>query len=84
MRRRVMTEEEAKTKWCPHVRAMATFGDQFAGTYNRSIHDDLPNPACIASDCMMWRWIMSPRDAAEINSRGDAGAVPSGHCGLAK
>ncbi len=48
-----MTEEKAKTKWCPMVRAANTFdaGGSFAYTFNR---DDL-NTNCIASDCMMWR-----------------------------
>jgi hypothetical protein len=38
---------------------------------------------CIASDCAMWRWVLSYAQATEINARGNAGAVASGYCGLA-
>lgn len=44
-----MTEDEAKTKWCPFARDSETAG-------NRSIltPDDIRFP-CIASACMAWR-----------------------------
>ena len=55
-----MTEDQAKTKWCPMVRmngAEARFGGAPLGpalnctSYNRN-----PKEAnCIASGCMMWR-----------------------------
>jgi len=35
-----MTEEEAKTKWCPMVHAIH---------YDKDDH-------CLGSGCMMWRW----------------------------
>lgn len=44
-----MTEEEARTKWCPMVR---TADD------NRSINQE-PQPkwnCCIGSGCMWWGW----------------------------
>ena len=45
-----MTEDEAKTKWCPMIRwTSAQNGlDSFE---NRGA-----NCMCITSDCMMWRW----------------------------
>jgi hypothetical protein len=61
-----MTEEEAKTKWCPHVRYAAFMRNdsgkiEAIGAYNRAADKDglpvLPGDArCIGSACMMWRW----------------------------
>ena len=45
-----MTEQEARTKWCPMVRIGR----------NRyiSLPDILSDKCkCIASGCMMWRWV---------------------------
>jgi hypothetical protein len=36
----MLTEEEAKTKWCPHSDAPRTHRDGY----------------CIGSECMAWRW----------------------------
>ena len=45
-----MTEEEAKTKWCPMARVM---GSETSG--NRLLDNTLtPGSLCIASACMMW------------------------------
>jgi hypothetical protein len=72
-----MTEDEARTKWCPFVRAAiisVTAND--IPPHNRassSSNPDINGINCIASDCMMWRlddeWIASENE---------------GHCGLAK
>lgn len=40
----MMTEDEARKKWCPHVRH-----PQFGNT------QDLQGTRCIASECMAWR-----------------------------
>jgi len=51
-----MTEEEAKTKWCPFARVADT-GDKGHITVNR--HNGAPyysETFCIASACMAWRW----------------------------
>lgn len=40
----VLTEEEAKTKWCPQV-----VRTNLGGTYPISC-------TCVASRCMLWRW----------------------------
>lgn len=55
-----MTEETARTKWCPMVRFS---GEDNNSTFNRADifpmnHPETNNvciPRCIASDCMMWR-----------------------------
>lgn len=63
-----MTEEEAKTKFCPHVS-----------------FDPHAEKKCITSDCMMWVWDTSPREAAAMAAQYDTSALrpmPNGHCGL--
>ena len=50
-----MTEEEAKTKWCPMARTVYMEGTN-ASNANRdedgcATHADM----CLASGCMMWR-----------------------------
>ena len=45
-----MTEEEAKTKWCPMVRID---GSNMSMNIDDGKADLLPT--CVGSDCMMWR-----------------------------
>ena len=76
-----MTEDEAKTKWCPMVRLTATGDPVNGGEWhsNRMPKDDRVNVEstylCIGSGCMMWRWTFV--DEALTDSRTD------GYCGLA-
>lgn len=63
----LMTEEDAKTKWCPLVRQLGTLrqpalpgGTDYvvaAGSQNRgyAMGGPLDNCRCIASACMAWR-----------------------------
>lgn len=48
-----MTEDEAKTKWCPFTRV----GEQASGAA-----ENRPDGSynCIASGCMAWRWAQKP------------------------
>lgn len=46
-----LTEEEAKNKWCPHVRI--DMGASVVANYYNS--DDFVS--CIGAECMMWRWL---------------------------
>lgn len=70
-----MTEDEAKTKWCPFAR-VGVENDPTAASYNR-LQEDVDGrrepfqTLCIASRCMAFRWLPI-RD-------GKAG----GYCGLA-
>jgi len=48
-----MTEEEAKTKWCPMVRNVREGIN--VGPWNR-VEGEIPYTSkCIGSDCMLWR-----------------------------
>lgn len=52
-----MTEDEAKTKWCPFARVMVEHSDgNHYGPMNRSVtaKGDVRNSMCIGSGCMMW------------------------------
>ena len=63
-----MTEEQAKTKWCPMVRV----GDG-SGCNRNHLFESYDK--CIASDCMMW---VPERRSKE----GSMTVVDGGHCGL--
>lgn len=70
-----MTENEAKTKWCPMTR--------YRTVKSSKLHQDtvgmsnLPTGTgkCIGSDCMAWRW--KPREVP-LNEK-----YHEGYCGLA-
>ena len=73
-----MTEDEAKTKWCPMVRA----GNE-AGCNRKDATDK-----CIASDCMMWRTSCTRYfDKGKYYDRDETGTgqwvETGGYCGLA-
>lgn len=56
----MMTEDEAKTKWCPFFRSAIAVrpGDDLEHSINRSDirrPDNAPSDACLASQCMAWR-----------------------------
>lgn len=87
----ILTEEEAKTKWCPHVRQSDGIGEVATNRW-----DEDNNPAyarCIASECMAWEWATKPNpDFKECNMWPDQRArhemdrtLPDherGYCGL--
>ena len=77
-----MTEEEAKTKWCPMVRFHKGMdGDVYCSRPTGTATDD--SALCIASDCMMWRYVdyeyVIP-NSVPPSSKGKL----EGYCGLAK
>lgn len=67
-----MTEQEATTKWCPHMTYCVNphhVMDGLAAEYVQA--------RCCASECMMWRW-----DGEVGLWEGDLEGA-SGYCGLA-
>ena len=66
------TEEQAKTKWCPEMRALQYQG---SGAVNR--RTDSP---CIASGCMHWRWDPPEYDVMDIHRKPTP--ATTGYCGL--
>lgn len=57
----MLTEQEARKKWCPYVRHEGAVGPFNRGTFfgplNEHQHNNGTLCNCIASDCMSWRWI---------------------------
>jgi hypothetical protein len=55
----MLTETEAKTKWCPFVRLRGKYDDAATSSFNRCLpfgNDLTPETHCWASACMAWRW----------------------------
>jgi hypothetical protein len=63
-----MTEEEAKTKWCPFARVAVYCGSPSIGSCNRYRNGPINDPKCFGSDCAVW--IYEQKDY--------------GHCGMIK
>ena len=88
-----MTEEEARSKWCPQARTYDE-GSVAPVTLNRDFDGDIFNSCnCIASDCMMWveeKSVFKDGETScaedEVNRRFSAGEFTfvGGHCGLVK
>lgn len=89
-----MTEEEAKTKWCPFVR-ITPETDNYNPITNRNVgtgDDDTDmgkEVCCIGSRCMAWRWApvipaFAPETHAIIDTPWKAADAnqTDGYCGL--
>lgn len=77
-----MTEDQAKTKWCPMVRTGMVAGMAVNHHVDMQPHGDgvYNQTRCIASACMLWRWLQSPpanKTSKEVNP------IWQGYCGLA-
>jgi hypothetical protein len=70
-----MTEEDAKTKWCPY----ANGGARTPTSYGVAIC------GCMGAVCMMWRWKTTPDSASYPRASTGAPIVSTtdGYCGLA-
>lgn len=91
-----MTEEEAKTKWCPFVRAVWDYHEDEKppiGPFNRDLmvedsgnmDDYISRSLCIGSACMAWRETFEP---GQVDGDFDPRAIirlqkSGGFCGLA-
>ena len=80
----ILTEEEARTKWCPFYQTMAVStasDDIIEGTNRAGKFGEQFRPACIASECMAWRWGQDvPR---RVKGEDDHDMYRAGYCGLA-
>jgi hypothetical protein len=88
-----MTEDEAKTKWCPFARPVVGVPKGIGSTITGNrIGSDISGSLCIASACMQWRW--SEEEDHLQNTYDDNGNWAGrqqiafgkdrqGHCGLA-
>jgi hypothetical protein len=83
----IVTEEEARIKWCPFVRAItgerAGSGYKLQhglGPFNRILLQptgEETSGGCIASACMAWNWLMDHSEPGKPPVRTD-----KGYCGL--
>lgn len=70
----ILTEEEARTKWCPEVRfVIGPNTPTWQGSWWDSRGETGKPPLCIASNCMMWRWF----------DTSDPVKASTGYCGKA-
>jgi hypothetical protein len=63
----VVTEEDARARWCPHARGNGT------GINRWTENGTAAGPMCIGNHCMAWRWVKGSEKAS----------VGRGYCGLA-
>lgn len=72
----LLSEKEAKTKWCPYaMSAVRRYADSVT-VVNRRIGSGKPDVdcLCITTDCMAWRVVSVQKDNE---------TVKMGYCGLA-
>jgi hypothetical protein len=93
----MLTEKEAKKKWCPFARAVCHEEDGPKGAYNRLRLDESVDVTteemcsdtetrCIGSSCMAWRWEHATIEEVFPGEEGDIGReleTDTGYCGLA-
>lgn len=82
----IVTEKEARTKWCPFSRARyeraagGLDGDTRPAINRPHLPEAFTDHACIASECMAWQW---RRKFMHINDREPTLSKTEGYCGLA-
>ena len=70
-----MTEDDAKTKWCPMVR-ISVDADGLEAT-NRG--DPCNEVHCLGSQCMAWQWLNNMGNLLRPSERHENN---NGYCGL--
>ncbi|NUO81952.1 hypothetical protein HUU05_17910 [candidate division KSB1 bacterium] len=72
----LLSEKDAKTKWCPFAISAVRRYEDSVSTINRRIGSGKPDVDCfcIAADCMMWRAVSVTKDNEKVKL---------GYCGLA-
>lgn len=83
----ILTEEEAKTKWCPETRVHVV--PDMGGVYvNKPLSESNTygyatekSVMCIGSACMAWRWKLAREAANPI--RTERSDYAHGYCGKA-
>jgi hypothetical protein len=72
----MMTEDEARTKWCPFVRAREMSDDVASNRYWDGTMG--PQHRCIASECMAWY-----SGGLKFTDEREGDTAKVGYCGLA-
>lgn len=62
-----MTEDEAKTKWCPAARFHAAPSDDIYSNRDDMLKSSI-HSRCLGSDCMAWRWDEAKRTLAFLEA----------------
>jgi hypothetical protein len=84
-----MTEEEAKTKWCPFARTRMVDSEDSPSGNRTDMGDPDLGAFCIGSACMAWRWANGSdiheleRTHPDIPTGQLKGFRDTGYCGLA-
>lgn len=70
----LITEQEAKTKWCPAARTAGTVANH-SEVANRGLSDDDMNACgCVGSACMWWCW--AGPEMGRVRVKGQSRLVP--------
>ncbi len=80
-----MTEDEAKTKWCPFVRLTGTEREWHANRpQGAAAPSERSTYLCMGSACMAWRVVREEVSGTDADGFGYVrSAVTGGYCGLA-
>lgn len=90
-----MTEEDAKTKWCPYSRLEAWPFPPDSPMATGYTAAEVNQGRCIGSACMAWRWVQRVKNQDDLDAQSNMMMYPvkrirpilenteQGHCGLA-